>query len=41
MANNVAEHHFSVRSDWFKRMFMTVEELKRRVYWYHMESTKI
>jgi len=39
--NNVAEHHFSVRSDLFKRRFKTVDGLKRTVYWYHMESTRI
>jgi hypothetical protein len=38
--NNVAEHHFSVRSELFKKRFKTVEGLQRTIYWYHMESTR-
>lgn len=38
--NNVAEHHFSVRSELFKKRFKTVEGSQRTIYWYHMESTR-
>ena len=33
--NNVAEHHFSLRSDILKRMFRNDEGLLRASYWYH------
>ncbi len=39
--NNVAEHHFSVRSELLKRRFKTREGLLKTSYWYHQLSTKI
>ncbi len=39
--NNVAEHHFSVRSELLKRRFKTREGLLKTSYWYHRLSTKI
>lgn len=39
--NNVAEHHFSVRSELLKRRFKTDQGLLRTSYWYHRLSTEI
>ena len=38
--NNVAEHHFSMRSELLKRRFKTDEGLLRTSYWYHRLSTE-
>lgn len=39
--NNVAEHHFSLRSELLKRRFKTDEGLLKTSYWYHKLSTEI
>ena len=39
--NNVAEHHFSVRSELLKRRYKTDQGLLMTSYWYHRLSTEI
>ncbi len=39
--NNVAEHHFSMRSDLLKGRFRTDEGLLRTSYWYHRLPTPL
>ena len=39
--NNVAEHHFSVRSELLKNRFKTEGGLLKTSYWYHKGSTEI
>ena len=39
--NNVAEHHFSIRSEILKNRFKTCEGLLKTSYWYHRLSTEI
>jgi len=39
--NNVAEHHFSVRSELLKMRFKTDDGLLMTSYWYHRLSTGI
>ncbi len=39
--NNVAEQHFSIRSDLLKKRFKTDEGLLRTSYWYHRLSTEM
>lgn len=39
--NNVAEHHFSIRSELLRKRFKTDQGLLKTSYWYHSLSTEI